>query len=105
MNFKPFFSNYCDVNAVCTNTDGSFDCTCNVGYTGDGTECIDINECKNSNMNSCDRNAECTNTDASYSCTCENGFTGDGNRCFDINECVSGSHKCAANSMCTNISG
>jgi EGF domain len=32
--------NNCDVNAVCTNTDGSFTCACNSGYTGDGTSCI-----------------------------------------------------------------
>ena len=26
----------CNVNATCTNTPGSFFCTCNPGYTGDG---------------------------------------------------------------------
>ena len=26
----------CDANAACTNTDGSFTCACNEGYTGDG---------------------------------------------------------------------
>ena len=29
----------CDVNAVCTDTDGSFTCSCNSGYSGDGTTC------------------------------------------------------------------
>ena len=29
----------CDLNANCTNTDGSFFCTCNGGYTGNGTTC------------------------------------------------------------------
>ena len=29
----------CDVNADCENTIGSFTCTCNHGYTGDGTMC------------------------------------------------------------------
>ena len=29
----------CDVNAYCNNTVGSFNCTCNFGFTGNGTTC------------------------------------------------------------------
>ena len=29
----------CDPDAFCTDTDGSFNCTCNSGYTGNGTSC------------------------------------------------------------------
>ena len=29
----------CDSNAICTNTNGSFTCNCNDGYTGDGMTC------------------------------------------------------------------
>jgi hypothetical protein len=29
----------CDIVATCTDTDGSFYCTCNSGYTGDGRIC------------------------------------------------------------------
>ena len=32
--------NNCDVNANCTNTLSSFECTCNAGFVGDGLTCI-----------------------------------------------------------------
>ena len=40
-------------------TDGSFDCTCNAGYEGDGTSCTDIDECSTSTDN-CVDTAACT---------------------------------------------
>ena len=35
----------CDTNANCTNTDGSYNCTCDNGYSGDGFTC---SECTSS---------------------------------------------------------
>ena len=29
----------CDDNAACTNTDGSFTCLCEPGFSGDGVQC------------------------------------------------------------------
>ena len=29
----------CDTNAACANIDGTFTCTCNSGFEGDGTVC------------------------------------------------------------------
>jgi len=31
--------NNCSENANCTNTEGSFTCSCNPGYIGDGVNC------------------------------------------------------------------
>ena len=36
----------CDEHAQCTNTDGSYTCTCNDGWEGDGFSCIDVDECQ-----------------------------------------------------------
>ena len=35
---------FCDENASCTNTDGSYKCTCGNGYFSDGRSCSDIND-------------------------------------------------------------
>ena len=34
----------CHADSRCTNTKGSFYCTCNVGYTGDGVTCTGTSE-------------------------------------------------------------
>ncbi len=35
-------SHTCDKNATCTNTDGSFKCQCEIGFSGDGHTCTDL---------------------------------------------------------------
>ncbi len=45
------FLNDCDENAECTNTTGSYFCTCNENYSGDGTVCVPDT-----------REVDCTNT-------------------------------------------
>jgi len=36
----------CSATAVCKNTEGSYNCTCNPGYYGDGTYCKEASTCK-----------------------------------------------------------
>ena len=33
----------CHKNANCTDTDGSYECTCNIGFSGDGFNCSSSN--------------------------------------------------------------
>ena len=72
------------MNAACTDNIGSYDCSCNTGYLGDGSTCEDINECNETSlMHNCDINATCNNTDGSFTCTCHRGYTGDGVSCSE----------------------
>nr|XP_058971268.1 uromodulin-like [Pocillopora verrucosa] len=93
----------CDVNANCTNTFGSYKCTCKVGYIGDGRSCSDIDECKGNH--SCHVNAACMNTLGSHVCQCHAGYTGNGANCTDIDECQKNTHNCHLNATCHNTNG
>ncbi|XP_059507113.1 uncharacterized protein LOC125457750 isoform X2 [Stegostoma tigrinum] len=93
-------SNSCSPNATCTNIVQSYDCTCNSGFSGNGTSCSVINPCDSS---PCSPNADCTNTAGNFSCTCKQGFTGNGTSCSVINPCDSS--QCSPNADCTNTAG
>ncbi|XP_059160605.1 uncharacterized protein LOC131944081 [Physella acuta] len=64
---------------VCSNTEGSFVCSCQSGYRLDTAEkktCLEINECEE-RTSKCQQ--KCTNTKGNYSCSCQNGYTLDDN--------------------------
>ncbi|XP_077865610.1 uncharacterized protein LOC100366660 [Saccoglossus kowalevskii] len=86
-------------NNICENTDGSYVCLCKLGYTGDGNNCTDINECTVDN-GGCEHT--CVNTEGNYYCTCNDGYEIDvgGFNCKDIDECILETHTCPQN--CTN---
>ena len=77
-------TNNCHVNATCDNTAGGYNCSCMLGFTGDGRNCTDLNECL---AMGCHANATCNNLIGSHSCACVEGFSGDGKNCTDVDEC------------------
>ncbi|XP_078352373.1 polycystin family receptor for egg jelly-like [Oculina patagonica] len=66
--------------AICLNTEGSYTCQCRPGYTGDGTNCSDVNECISGDHN-CHDLGVCTNNHGSFTCHCQRGYTGNGTWC------------------------
>ncbi|VDK53496.1 unnamed protein product [Anisakis simplex] len=100
----------CSQYATCVNNPrGSFTCTCKAGYTGNGTICHDVDECRLMGDMACDKNAICINTQGSYKCQCNQGYEGEGlpGMCIDIDECSSARlNKCdMSTTMCRNTDG
>ncbi|KTG03207.1 hypothetical protein cypCar_00036026, partial [Cyprinus carpio] len=93
----------CDRHASCTNTAGSFRCSCAPGWIGNGIKCTDLDECSNG-THLCSPSADCMNTMGSYRCLCKEGFTGDGFYCVDTDECAENVNLCE-NGHCLNIAG
>lgn len=94
----------CGVNAICTNSPGSFACECPPGYTGNAlTACADIDEC--SRPNACGVGAVCKNAPGSYSCECPDSTVPDPDphtRCNEIVTCK-GDHDCPGNAICDKL--
>ena len=60
----------CDARANCTDTDGSYDCTCWTGYIGNGFICMgQVDECGNGE-HTCDTNALCVDAPVGFNCIC-----------------------------------
>ncbi|KAK7495536.1 hypothetical protein BaRGS_00013234, partial [Batillaria attramentaria] len=64
--------NTCDT--LCTNTGGSFTCSCNQGYRllSDQRTCFDVDECADRTHN-CQQ--ICENTAGGFNCSCQDGYT------------------------------
>jgi len=70
----------CHPDAQCTNTQGSFTCSCNRGFHGPGVACVDDEECLDDTHN-CHKHATCSNTYGSFECACNQGLIGSGLLC------------------------
>ncbi|XP_063954009.1 fibrillin-3-like [Lytechinus pictus] len=112
----------CDVNARCFNLPGTYMCTCNDGYYGDGKVCIRIDPTRCSDL-PCFPGVLCTDLNRGtvlagvnitappsvirlYECgDCPLGFTGNGSYCEDIDECSLGIDECSEDAVCNNTPG
>uniref|UniRef100_A0A287BBA6 Adhesion G protein-coupled receptor E1 n=1 Tax=Sus scrofa TaxID=9823 RepID=A0A287BBA6_PIG len=105
-------SGVCPEHSQCTNSLGSYSCSCHVGFTSTNSICEDVDEC--ANPRACPEHASCRNSVGSYSCVCKSGFEsstgkmgiqGPGETCRDVDECSSNSTLCGPSSVCTNLPG
>ncbi|XP_067936745.1 fibrillin-2-like [Watersipora subatra] len=92
------------LNGECIDTEGSYTCSCNQGYSYDPQllYCVDIDECTSK---PCHATALCKNVLGSFQCYCAEGFVMNSvnGSCADIDECED-SALCAHGS-CTNTVG
>ncbi|XP_067936857.1 latent-transforming growth factor beta-binding protein 2-like [Watersipora subatra] len=103
-------------HTICENTIGSYICTCEPLYFGDGDiACQDIDECANTTTNNCSTlvngNETCINEEPLYRCDreCNTGYTlteEDGTySCVDTNECELPGYCSGDHEFCENTEG
>ncbi|CAF1395353.1 unnamed protein product [Rotaria sordida] len=89
-------------NGVCINLIGTFTCNCSNGYRFENQTCIDINECREPNVDGtfgvrCNVTDACINTNGNYTCQCSPIFNTTGTCLF--NETLCNGDTCRLNGM------
>ena len=92
----------CHKSADCSNTEGSYACSCNQGFVGNGTTCVE-GQCDETVCSGKEKKVCLSAT--SNECGCIEGFQMVNNSCIDKVECLSQSLNCPENSQCVNEIG
>ena len=81
-------------------------CVCKNGFSGNGLNCTDVDECGLKESSLCHEDANCINSIGSFHCKCYEGFKSwaKGYLCFDIDECKEGK-PCDQHATCRNNRG
>jgi len=80
----------CSELVTCSTIPGGYVCgECPAGFAGDGTSCVDIDECLEGN-GGCSPLVDCSNTEGGSECgDCPDGYTGSGStRCLQSSSCA-----------------
>ncbi|XP_062407334.1 adhesion G protein-coupled receptor F5-like [Sardina pilchardus] len=112
--------NICGSNSHCTNTNGSFNCSCLSGYRetsvnqtiSGSNQCTDVDECLETPP-VCGPNSICNNTIGDFNCSCLSGYnvtdpsvrSSAESPCSDVDECIQTPSVCGPNSDCNNTIG
>ena len=94
-----FFIPVCQNGGECTNSEGSYSCSCPANWTGNNCE-QDVDECANafnSGIDLCSNDGKCMNTQGDFQCLCTMGWAG--KTCDeDFDECAAA--LCPAGTVC-----
>ncbi|XP_014635296.1 PREDICTED: adhesion G protein-coupled receptor E1-like, partial [Ceratotherium simum simum] len=104
-------SGICPEHSECSNSLGSYRCSCRAGLFSNNSACEDVDECVD--PRACPEHATCHNSPGSYYCVCNPGFVfrsgntrflSPGGTCEDVDECVD-SRACPEHATCHNSPG
>ncbi|XP_062842365.1 stabilin-1 [Trichomycterus rosablanca] len=103
------YNSGCHQQADCTQTGISVNCSCKVGYAGDGYACSPINRCVEETNGGCSDFANCIFTGPNERrCECLPGYVGNGVQCFEkvvppVDRCLEDNGDCDANAVCKDL--
>ena len=102
VDFDECSAEMCDTNALCLNSEGSYQCDCGPGFYGNGHYCAK-GQC---NDDACPDNQSCISPNKlTCACTKEGYYETKSGTCTDVNECKTKNDCASIGGKCTNKPG